>query len=301
MHEWTLSTFRVGVIGAGRVGAVLAAALRTAGHEIVAVAGESNASRPGSRPCCRASSRQADRRRQGRRPAAADRSRRRPRQRRADARRVRRHPRRPVRRPHQRPARPRGARAGAAIGARRIAMHPAMTFTGTDVDLPRLADCAFGVTAGPAERAGRAAARRRPAAAASSGSTRSTARCTTPLLPTARTTWSPWSPRRWNCCATAGSDDPAATLRPLLTAALDNTLAYGDAALTGPIMRGDVETVRAHLADIAASRRRRCRPTSRWRARPPSTPSPTAGSSRAGRRRCSTTSCDEAPDSGPEA
>ena len=27
-----------------------------------------------------------------------------------------------------------------------------MTFTGTDVDLPRLADCAFGVTAGPAER-----------------------------------------------------------------------------------------------------------------------------------------------------
>ena len=36
---------RVGVVGAGRVGAVLAAALRTAGHEIVAVAGESDASR----------------------------------------------------------------------------------------------------------------------------------------------------------------------------------------------------------------------------------------------------------------
>ena len=35
----------VGVIGAGRVGAVLAAALRSAGHEIVAVAGESDASR----------------------------------------------------------------------------------------------------------------------------------------------------------------------------------------------------------------------------------------------------------------
>ena len=38
-------TFRVGVIGAGRVGAVLAAALRSAGHEIVATAGESDASR----------------------------------------------------------------------------------------------------------------------------------------------------------------------------------------------------------------------------------------------------------------
>src|SRR5688500_10362575 len=36
---------RIGVVGAGRVGAVLAAALRTAGHEIVAVAGESPASR----------------------------------------------------------------------------------------------------------------------------------------------------------------------------------------------------------------------------------------------------------------
>jgi predicted short-subunit dehydrogenase-like oxidoreductase (DUF2520 family) len=51
----------------------------------------------------------------------------------------------------------------------------------------------------------------------------------------------------------SGADDPAATLRPLLTAALDNALTYGDAALTGPIVRGDVETVRAHLADVAAT------------------------------------------------
>ena len=36
---------RIGVVGAGRVGAVLASALRSAGHEIVAVAGESTASR----------------------------------------------------------------------------------------------------------------------------------------------------------------------------------------------------------------------------------------------------------------
>ena len=35
---------RIGVVGAGRVGAVLAAALRAAGHEITAVAGESAAS-----------------------------------------------------------------------------------------------------------------------------------------------------------------------------------------------------------------------------------------------------------------
>ena len=36
---------RIGVVGAGRVGAVLASAFRAAGHEIVAVAGESAASR----------------------------------------------------------------------------------------------------------------------------------------------------------------------------------------------------------------------------------------------------------------
>ena len=51
----------------------------------------------------------------------------------------------------------------------------------------------------------------------------------------------------------SGAEDPAGTLRPLLAAALDNALSYGSAALTGPIVRGDVETVRSHLADIAAT------------------------------------------------
>jgi hypothetical protein len=53
--------------------------------------------------------------------------------------------------------------------------------------------------------------------------------------------------------AAAGGDNPADTLRPLLNAALDNALAHGDAALTGPIVRGDVETVRAHLVEITAN------------------------------------------------
>ena len=39
------TTFTVGVVGAGRVGAVLSAALRAAGHTVVAAAGESDASR----------------------------------------------------------------------------------------------------------------------------------------------------------------------------------------------------------------------------------------------------------------
>jgi predicted short-subunit dehydrogenase-like oxidoreductase (DUF2520 family) len=51
----------------------------------------------------------------------------------------------------------------------------------------------------------------------------------------------------------AGATDPAGTLRPLLTAALDNALEHGDAALTGPIVRGDVGTVAAHLDDLVVN------------------------------------------------
>jgi predicted short-subunit dehydrogenase-like oxidoreductase (DUF2520 family) len=48
----------------------------------------------------------------------------------------------------------------------------------------------------------------------------------------------------------AGVADPAETLRPLVTATLDNTLRSGHHALTGPIARGDVDTVAAHLAGL---------------------------------------------------
>ena len=45
MTAW-VGKWRVGAIGAGRVGSVLAAALRAAGHEITAVAGESDVLAP---------------------------------------------------------------------------------------------------------------------------------------------------------------------------------------------------------------------------------------------------------------
>jgi predicted short-subunit dehydrogenase-like oxidoreductase (DUF2520 family) len=45
--------------------------------------------------------------------------------------------------------------------------------------------------------------------------------------------------------------DPAAVLRPLLTAALDNALTAGDGALTGPVARGDAGTIAAHLDVLA--------------------------------------------------
>lgn len=39
-------------------------------------------------------------------------------------------------------------------------------------------------------------------------------------------------------------------LGPLVRAALENTLEIGGAALTGPVMRGDTDTVRRHLAEL---------------------------------------------------
>jgi predicted short-subunit dehydrogenase-like oxidoreductase (DUF2520 family) len=39
-------------------------------------------------------------------------------------------------------------------------------------------------------------------------------------------------------------------LAPLLSAALDNALRLGDAGLTGPVARGDVDTVAGHIAAL---------------------------------------------------
>jgi predicted short-subunit dehydrogenase-like oxidoreductase (DUF2520 family) len=138
----------------------------------------------------------------------------------------------------------------AAVGARPVALHPAMTFTGTAIDLPRLAGCVFGVTVGAAER---------PIAE----------RLVADLG--GRPIWVPEDKRAlyhaglahganhlvtlvtqaMELLSASGADRPADTLRPLLRAALDNVLEQGDSALTGPIARGDVETVRDHLAEVA--------------------------------------------------
>jgi predicted short-subunit dehydrogenase-like oxidoreductase (DUF2520 family) len=51
----------------------------------------------------------------------------------------------------------------------------------------------------------------------------------------------------------AGVAEPARVLAPLLSAALDNALRGGDAALTGPVARGDAGTVTAHVQALAAT------------------------------------------------
>ncbi|MBG6094129.1 Rossmann-like and DUF2520 domain-containing protein [Nocardioides sp. WG-D5] len=246
-----MNPLRVGVVGAGRVGAVLAAALRSAGHSIVAVAGESDASRariasllpgvPVEKPTAVA--------------RACDlllltvpddmlgnvvRTM-------TDAGAIR---------PGMYVAHTSGRHGlailepAAAIGAHVMAVHPAMTFSGTSVDLARLSGCVFGLTAAsPADRAFAEALvhdlggnpmwvpeemRTLYHAGLAHGANHLVTLVTEAM----------------EILAAAGATDPAGTLRPLLTAALDNALDHGDAALTGPIVRGDAGTVAAHLDDI---------------------------------------------------
>ena len=245
---------RIGVVGAGRVGAVLAAALREAGHEIAAVAGESHASRtrintllPGVR---------VDK------PTAVSRA--------CDlllltvpddmlSNVVTMLAASGAIREGQYVVHTSGKHGLAVLqpaadaGAHVLAMHPAMTFTGTHVDLARLAGCVYGVTANPdtedlaaklvADLRGRLLRVAEDRRALYHAGLAHGANHLVTLVSQAM-----------DLLRDSGADDPAATLRPLLTAALENALEYGSAALTGPIVRGDVETVRAHRRDIAANR-----------------------------------------------
>jgi predicted short-subunit dehydrogenase-like oxidoreductase (DUF2520 family) len=136
------------------------------------------------------------------------------------------------------------------LGARPIAFHPAMTFTGTPVDLQRTP--VFGLTAGPAERP-----LTEELVAALGGTPMWVAEADRALYHAALAHGAnhlvTLVAQSMDLLRTAGAADPAAVLRPLLTAALDNVLAYGDAALTGPVVRGDVTTIRAHVDALAAA------------------------------------------------
>ncbi len=130
-----------------------------------------------------------------------------------------------------------------------VALHPAMTFTGTAMDLERLADCAFGVTA-PEEL--------RPMAEALvldiGGSPVWVAEDARPMYHAALAHGSnhlvTLMAEAMDILRAAGVDEPRAVLGPLVQAALDNALRLGDAALTGPVARGDVGTVGEHLRQL---------------------------------------------------
>jgi len=239
---------RVGVVGAGRVGAVLAARLQRAGHRIVAVSGRSSASQlrvqtllPGVPLLDRD---EVVRRAEIVILAVPD-----------DALAELARELAPLMGPGRLVAHTSG-RHGldvlapiARTGARTIAMHPAMTFTGTEVDLDR--DCVFGVTAHDGDRdvAETLVAELGGTVMWVDEADRATYHASLAHGANHLTTI---VTQAMDLLREIGAEDPAAVLRPLLTAALDNTLAYGDAALTGPVARGDTRTVRAHLGALRA-------------------------------------------------
>lgn len=245
----------VGVVGAGRVGAVWAAALASVGHRVVGASGESEASRsrietliPGvprldPEAIVRASdlvlltvpddalaglvddlaARGAWRRGQIAVHAAG---------------------RHGV-----------GVLAAAdAAGVACLAIHPAMTFTGTSLDLVRMRDALFAVTSLPAlvplatalvrELGGESVVvteEHRPLyhAALTHGANHVVTAISQAL----------------EALTLAGVSEPGRLLGPLVRASVEGAVAAefgGIASLTGPVVRGDAETVAAHMGAFAA-------------------------------------------------
>jgi predicted short-subunit dehydrogenase-like oxidoreductase (DUF2520 family) len=136
-------------------------------------------------------------------------------------------------------------------GALPLALHPVMTFTGTDVDLARLDGACFGVTT---------VDELRPVAEAL---VIEMAAEPVWIAEPLRTTYHAALAFGANNLVTlvteaadlltrAGVESPQRMLGPLLGAALDNSLRSGDRALTGPVARGDAGTVAAHLEAISS-------------------------------------------------
>lgn len=137
-----------------------------------------------------------------------------------------------------------------AQGAIGLAIHPAMTFTGLSLDLPRLTSTSFGVT-GPAPFTPIAQA----LVVEMGGEPVLIAEGDRPLYHAALAHGSNHlvtiTGQALQILASIGIENPARYIEPLLRASLDNALANGENALTGPVARGDAHTVAAHAQTLA--------------------------------------------------
>jgi predicted short-subunit dehydrogenase-like oxidoreductase (DUF2520 family) len=134
----------------------------------------------------------------------------------------------------------------ADVGALPFALHPVMTFTGRDDDLNKLTGISYGVTAPDALR---------PVAEAlvieMGGEPVWIADADRPLyhaaLAGAANHMVTLIAESSALLERIGVEHPGRMLGPLLGAALDNVLRLGIAGLTGPVVRGDAGTVRKHV------------------------------------------------------
>ncbi|RKS75259.1 putative short-subunit dehydrogenase-like oxidoreductase (DUF2520 family) [Motilibacter peucedani] len=134
-------------------------------------------------------------------------------------------------------------------GALPLAIHPAMTFTGTPVDLSRLAGCPFAVTAPePLVPIGQALV------VEMGGEPQGVPESLRPLyhaaLAGAANSLVTLVAQSLDLLVTCGIEQPARFVAPLLSAALDGALRNGDLALTGPVARGDAGTVASHVHEL---------------------------------------------------
>ncbi|MFE3189196.1 Rossmann-like and DUF2520 domain-containing protein [Nocardia sp. NPDC059240] len=154
-----------------------------------------------------------------------------------------------------------------ALGALPLAIHPAMTFTGHDEDMARLGNACFGITA--ADDIGYAIAQslviemggepvrvseehRTLYHAALAHGSNHLVTLIVDAVEALRAALSGPGLLGQQVIDDQPNGLAERMLAPLASAALDNALRRGPAALTGPVARGDVAAVAAHLAALEA-------------------------------------------------
>lgn len=138
------------------------------------------------------------------------------------------------------------AREKGCIG---LAIHPAMTFTGLSLDLTRLKNCSFAVT-GPAPFLPIAQALTVEIGAEPVIIAEGDRALYHAALAHASNHLVTIAGQSIQILESLGMSDPSRFIAPLLRASLDNALASGENALTGPVARADSNTVRTHREEL---------------------------------------------------
>ncbi|OFB37478.1 oxidoreductase [Mycolicibacterium sp. (ex Dasyatis americana)] len=153
------------------------------------------------------------------------------------------------------------------VGCIPLAIHPAMTFTGSDEDITRLPDACFGVTA--ADEVGYAIGQslvleiggepfrvpehaRTQYHAALAHASNHLVTLVLDAVDTLRASLRGQELLGQELVGDAPGGLPERVVGPLARAALENALQRGQAALTGPVARGDAAAVAAHLNSLQA-------------------------------------------------